>query len=385
MKKTFLQIIFLFVAMVGYAQSDIHFTILKSETKGLSEDVVDALDLKLHQVFNRNSAAAADVYNVFAVSPSLSLDKVLSTDGGMVRNVSLAQGELVLIAKNIIDGAEYYSVTIPVQGEAVGNKEKAMLSMVKNIKVTAPAFTRFINTARKKIADYYANNCAFILQKAQSLYNQNRYQEAVSYLSAATANVPCYDQAAALQKQILENMDNTPEPVIVEKVVEKVVEKPVVVEKVVEKPVVVEKVVEKPVVVEKVVEKPVPAPAPAAPECEITISKNDLDFRILSCTGNPTQKRITIKAEYVNNNANISNGDIAMNVVIDDNGRELTHENMAVTSNDSSYEWVSMPARVKLKHDFYIINYDHPMETVSYLKLKVRDGIVEIRNLKVDW
>ena len=351
MKKTFLQIIFLFVAMVGYAQSDIHFTILKSETKGLSEDVVDALDLKLHQVFNRNSAAAADVYNVFAVSPSLSLDKVLSTDGGMVRNVSLAQGELVLIAKNIIDGAEYYSVTIPVQGEAVGNKEKAMLSMVKNIKVTAPAFTRFINTARKKIADYYANNCAFILQKAQSLYNQNRYQEAVSYLSAATANVPCYDQAAALQKQILENMDNTPEPVVVE----------------------------------KVVEKPVPAPAPAAPECEITISKNDLDFRILSCTGNPMQKRITIKAEYVNNNANISNGDIAMNVVIDDNGRELTRENMAVTSNDSSYEWVSMPARVKLKHDFYIINYDHPMETVSYLKLKVRDGIVEIRNLKVDW
>lgn len=351
MKKTFLQIIFLFVAMVGYAQSDIHFTILKSETKGLSEDVVDALDLKLHQVFNRNSAAAADVYNVFAVSPSLSLDKVLSTDGGMVRNVSLAQGELVLIAKNIIDGAEYYSVTIPVQGEAVGNKEKAMLSMVKNIKVTAPAFTRFINTARKKIADYYANNCAFILQKAQSLYDQNRCQEAVSYLSAATANVPCYDQAAALQKQILENMDNTPEPVVVE----------------------------------KVVEKPVPAPAPAAPECEITISKNDLDFRILSCTGNPMQKRITIKAEYVNNNANISNGDIAMNVVIDDNGRELTRENMAVTSNDSSYEWVSMPARVKLKHDFYIINYDHPMETVSYLKLKVRDGIVEIRNLKVNW
>ena len=351
MKKTFLQIIFLFVAMVGYAQSDIHFTILKSETKGLSEDVVDALDLKLHQVFNRNSAAAADVYNVFAVSPSLSLDKVLSTDGGMVRNVSLAQGELVLIAKNIIDGAEYYSVTIPVQGEAVGNKEKAMLSMVKNIKVTAPAFTRFINTARKKIADYYANNCAFILQKAQSLYNQNHCQEAVSYLSAATANVPCYDQAAALQKQILENMDNTPEPVVVE----------------------------------KVVEKPVPAPAPAAPECEITISKNDLDFRILSCTGNPMQKRITIKVEYVNNNANISNGDIAMNVVIDDNGHELTRENMAVTSNDSSYEWVSMPARVKLKHDFYIINYDHPMETVSYLKLKVRDGIVEIRNLKVNW
>ena len=58
-------------------------------------------------------------------------------------------------------------------------------------------------------------------------------------------------------------VDRDPEPVVVEKVVEKIVEKPVekIVEKVVEKPVekIVEKVVEKPVekVVEKVVEKPV--------------------------------------------------------------------------------------------------------------------------------
>ena len=58
-------------------------------------------------------------------------------------------------------------------------------------------------------------------------------------------------------------VDRDPEPVVVEKIVEKIVEKPVekVVEKIVEKPVekIVEKVVEKPVekVIEKVVEKPV--------------------------------------------------------------------------------------------------------------------------------
>lgn len=159
----------------------------------------------------------------------------------------------------------------------------------------------------------------------------------------------------------------------------------VIVEKVVEKPVVVEKVVEKPVVVEKIVEKPVPAEAPAAPKCEITISMNDLEFRVLSCKGEPTQRRITIKAEYVNQNVNIANGDISLDVVIDDNGKELPRENKAVIANGSSYEWVSMPARVNLKHDFYIVNYDHPIETISYMKLKVRNGYVEIRNLKVDW
>lgn len=127
-------------------------------------------------------------------------------------------------------------------------------------------------------------------------YKTKRYKEAISYLSAATANIPCYDQAYALQEQILAKLGTKPDTVIVEKVVEK--------------PVVVEKVVEKPVVVEKIVEKPVPAEAPTAPKCEITISMNDLEFRILSCKGEPTQRRITIKAEYVNQNVNIANGAI---------------------------------------------------------------------------
>lgn len=54
-------------------------------------------------------------------------------------------------------------------------------------------------------------------------------------------------------------VDRPPEPVVVEKIVEKVVEKPA-------KPVVVEKIVEK--VVEKIVEKPVPVqpPEPSSPE-----------------------------------------------------------------------------------------------------------------------
>lgn len=361
MKRTFLQIIFLFLAVVGYAQNDIHFTVLKSETKGLSEDVVDALDLKLHQIFNRNSAAAADVYNVFAVTPSLSLDNVLSSEG-LVRNVSLAQGELVLIAKNVIDGAEYYSVTIPIEGEAIGDKEKAMKSMVKNIKVTDPAFTRFIRTARKKIADYYASNCALILQKAQALYNQNRCDEAINYLSAATANIPCYDQAFALQQEILQqHSPKGPDTVYVDKVVERVVEKPVI------------------------VERPQPVPIPKAPECDITVSKNDLDFKIVRCFGTPQQKRITIVTEYVNKNSNMDKGGIAFNVAIDDNGNDVSNQNLSVSDNGSSYDWVSMPTRINKKQNFYITNYDHAMPVLSYLKLKIRDAIVEIRNLKVEW
>lgn len=152
MKRTILLICLCLSTLTTWAQNaNIHFNILKCETKNLSNNVVEALDLKLHQIFNRNSAAAADKYNAFVVVPQLALTNMLSTEGGVVRNVSLAQGELVLIAKNRVDSAEYYAVTIPLEGDAVGSKEKALLNMVKRIKVNNPAFTRFVRTSRKKL------------------------------------------------------------------------------------------------------------------------------------------------------------------------------------------------------------------------------------------
>ena len=49
------------------AQTDIQFSILKAEADGMSASVTNALDLKLRQVFDRNGAGAADLYNVFAI------------------------------------------------------------------------------------------------------------------------------------------------------------------------------------------------------------------------------------------------------------------------------------------------------------------------------
>lgn len=372
MKRLFTQIAMMTLAIVGYAQSDIHFSTVKATDKNLPAEVIDALDLKMHQVLNRNSAAAADVYNVFAIEPALSLGDVLSTEG-MVRNVSVAKGELVLIAKNIIDGTEYYSLTIPVEADAVGDKDKAMMKLVQNIKVTNPAFTRFIRTTRQKIADYYAANCAIILQKAQALYNQRRYQEAVIYLSAVTGNIPCYDQAYALQQEIAANIPAGPDTVIVEKEVEK----PVIVE------------VEKPVIVE--VEKPQPATpvidqkAPQMPPYELTISVNDLDFRILRCYGNKEQNRITIETEFCNRRMNTEKGDIEIKSAFDENAKELEGYNFSVNENDSSYDWRNMPPKLAMKQDFYLIKADHFIPKISYIKLKVRDAIIEIRNLPVEW
>lgn len=207
MKKTILLICLCLSTLTTWAQNaNIHFNIQKCETKNLSNNVVEALDLKLHQILNRNSAAAADKYNAFVVVPQLALTNMLSTEGGVVRNVSLAQGELVLIAKNRVDSAEYYAVTIPLEGDAVGSKEKALLNMVKRIKVNNPAFTRFVRTSRKKIEEYYTENCATILQKGLALYNEGRFEESLQYLSVITPHMPCFEQADTLKTEIMKNI-----------------------------------------------------------------------------------------------------------------------------------------------------------------------------------
>lgn len=103
--------------------------------------------------------------------------------------------------------------------------------MIMGIRATDPIYTRFIRIARQKIQDYYAVNCATILQKAQSLYSLKRYEEALSYLSAISESVPCYEQASVLQAELAQYVPGTqPDTVIIEKVIEK----PVEVEKIVE-------------------------------------------------------------------------------------------------------------------------------------------------------
>ena len=375
MKKLLLSISFALSALSGLAQGEIQFHINRSSQKDITEAVANALDLKLKQIMNRNSAASADMYSVFAIEPAIELTDVLSTEG-LVQNVSVAQGNLTLVAKNAVDGLMYYSVTIPVKGDAVGNGEKAMLKMISNIKVTDAVYTRFIRIARQKIDKYYAANCGLILQQAQRLFGQGRYGEARSYLSAVSISLPCYEQASALDAEIARNIpvETVPDTVVVEKVVER----PVEVEKVVEKPVVIEKIIEKPVIVENV-EKPVDDPVSGDADCEISISTQDFTFKVVRCFGNMMQKRITIQAEVTN--------------VTGDNIKETlvklvsayTGDGVQLKSLDTDALWQDFPSRLTVPRNFYITKIDSKVQKISFAEISIGRTTVEIRNLPIEW
>lgn len=337
------------LSLTGSAQGNLQFNINRSAQKDISENVVNALDLKLKQIMNRNSAAAADAYNVFAIDPSIELTDIVSTEG-MVQNVSVAKGNLTLIAKNKIDGAMYYTMTIPVKGDAFGNNEKALLKMISNIKVTDPAFTRFIRISRQKIEEYYDANCSVILQKAKSLSDQGKYKEAMSYLSAISPSLPCYQQSSELEKEISANIpvEVPHDTVVVEKEVEKIVEKEV----------------------EKIVEKP---------DCQISISTQDFTFKVIECVGDMTQRRITIKAAITNvTTGNIKNLWVRMLSAYTGEGVQLNE-----LSCENYYQ--DFPSKITVPRNFYITKIDSKINKLSFVDLKLGDTVVEIRNLPVRW
>lgn len=349
MKKIFLSMMLGLLSLTGSAQGNLQFNINRSAQKDISEKVVNALDLKLKQIMNRNSAAAADAYNVFAIDPSIELTDIVSTEG-MVQNVSVAKGNLTLIVKNKIDGAMYYTMTIPVKGDAFGDKEKALLKMISNIKVTDPAFTRFIRLSRQKIEEYYDANCSVILQKAKSLSDQGKYKEAMSYLSAISPSLPCYQQSSELEKEISANIppEVPHDTVVVEKEVEKIVEKEV----------------------EKIVEKP---------DCQISISTQDFTFKVIECVGDMTQRRITIKAAITNvTTGNIKNLWVRMLSAYTGEGVQLNE-----LSCENYYQ--DFPSKITVPRNFYITKIDSKINKLSFVDLKLGDTVVEIRNLPVRW
>lgn len=373
MKTRILSCLLSLLTSIGLYAQTIQFNIAPlPEGNEVSQGAAKLLETRLKQILTRNSAGAAQEFNVFSIRPELSiLEK--KTTAGLVQNVGLVKGELTLIATNRIDGSLYHSVTIPISGQAKAGDDPYK-AMVQSIRSTDPLFTRFIRVAREKIDTYYAQNCGVILQKAKSLYQMKKYKEARSYLSAISEALPCYDQASELLA-VLPEEEVVPDTVVIRRVVEK----PVIVEKPVVKrdTVVIEREVVRTDTV--VVEKRVPAPTRSTPKLdyEISISETYLDFKVLSCKGNRAQRRIAIEAELTRTDGGSYDSYFQMKRAYNQDG--------VSAGNAQNGEWRDFPPNLKIKHTFYITETNNAVKVLNLVGIRVRSVEIEIRNLPVKW
>ena len=387
-KNRFLWALLLLVSLGAAAQDNIHFVAGTPTQKGLSQKNMDALKLKVEQIIARNNAGTASLYNAFVIQPELVLGETKKTEG-LLRDVTLVTGEFSLTARNKYDDSVYGTAVIEVQGDATGSKDDAIASLISGIKVTDPAFVRFIRTTRKRIADFYQQNCPVIIKKAEVLtwlrrpHNHGRRQgdagllnEAADYLSIVPETVPCYDEVLGILQKIGKREPQespvTPEPAPEESA------SPEPAPEVQPTPVAEPVTFSEPVVVQ-------PEKSPL-PECKISVSCNDLSFELVSCEGNETAESIRVYARFTNTGVTNNSATIRMTSAIDPDGATFTNFSQIETNGCTSWTYGNkMPKGVRIGKVFEIKGVSTPCATLSYVEMTVDNCKVIIHNLPVDW
>lgn len=356
-----LLIALLFASTPVFAQTEVNFVAAPPAQTGISEAASELLRSKVQQILDRNSAGMAGIGGVFAVVPQLNATESKSTEG-LVQNVSVLKGELILEARNIFDGSSYYSVTVPLQAtvKQVGGDQQLLLA--KSIKVTDPVYVRFIRTARKNIATHFEQNCDAVLARARTMEAAGNVADAVQLLYAVPSTAPCADEAKALILTV------APKDTVAARTDTVYVEVPVIKEV---------------PVVQEVPAPSQPAPAPEAPvetgvKPQITYSNEGWNINILDCVYQPETRQIRLDLKIVSQNGSYNN--------------EFTSLERAISSDGDTYRdfatlpttHMDYPEGVPVKVSFLIKNVKSNPGSVATMTFSISYKVkVEIRNLQV--
>lgn len=377
-------IIAMSASVVTVAQENaVRFNVLPLEGDGMSANVASTIQRKLVSAFDRSKASTESPYNVFAVKVQYDITKANESEG-LVRNVASVDIDMTLSAVNLVDEEIYYTTTIPLSATDKGGTDAALKKIANSIKVNDPMYVRFIRNARKRIADYYAENCGVVIEKARRLVQLKQFSEAASYLSAISPEVPCYDDAAVLVGEIVPYLPNpegvAPDTVVIDRVVEVPVSPDtVVIDRVVEVP------VAQPEPQAPVAPAPV-APAPVAPIVErpnIIINDNLFDFDVVECEGDLSRQSIVITVVMKSRNKNANEGWIYARFynAIDDQGNELKK----LSYRDGSDSYIRLPYNVERRTYFSISNVYDKFSKLSYAEFRIGGIIVKVSNLTINW
>lgn len=176
------------------------------DIEGMTEVARKNLDNKLSQIITNNGLGIASESSRFILTADIDiLTKDITSTVPPMQAYTL---NVNFIIGDGIDGVKFstYSTTVKGVGE---NETKAYLAALKNIKVSDPQYSTFINNAKEKIINYYNKKCDNIINNAKLLASQNQYAEALYELSTIPVGCkPCFDKVSPVISSIYKSQIN---------------------------------------------------------------------------------------------------------------------------------------------------------------------------------
>lgn len=134
-------------------QKPVTFVAIMPEGSHLTDQQKLALQNKVERIIAKNKVGAGAGTTLFGIKADLDV-KDTKRSAGLVRDVTVLSAEVTFTAVNTVDGSVYYSQSVSLQTDVVGDKEKAMDQLIGSIRVNDPQIVRFVRTASKRIAKW---------------------------------------------------------------------------------------------------------------------------------------------------------------------------------------------------------------------------------------
>ncbi len=195
MKSKFLILVLFFIAVFAGAQSKteigkIQLSVYFNEFENLNSENQKKIENKINLLLTQNGFAAEGYNNGLIIEPHLVINSNEVLEGG-IQNLNVVNATFSLFMKQANGGVIFSSFAKEIKG--VGkNKDLAISNIINNISNKDNAFDVFFENGKKKIIQYYNQNCENIIAKADALSKSQSYEESLALLMSVPESVTCY-------------------------------------------------------------------------------------------------------------------------------------------------------------------------------------------------
>lgn len=146
----------------------------------ITDEAKKLLSNKLNQVTSNNGMGGSQVNPRFIITAAVNVgskDIIGGPPQMIAQNI-----DVTLYIGDAITNTIFSNVTLSLKGVGT-NENKAFIESFKGINSNNKEVIEFLEAGKNKIINYYSTNCDFMIKDAQTLVNQEKYDEAIYQLS----------------------------------------------------------------------------------------------------------------------------------------------------------------------------------------------------------
>ncbi|MDW3195088.1 MAG: caspase family protein [Cytophagales bacterium] len=159
---------------------------------------LQTIESKVQQLLTRNGLGSNNS-TPFVIKPAVDIYETTIVEG--MQNIYVTDGEFSLFISQV-NGPVFSSYTQRIRGSG-RNEKQSILGLVRKIPTSGSALKEFFDDARKKIADYYDENCDRIIAEIDALKIVEDYDGAMYKLGSIPVIAEgCYPKAVQQMEEV---------------------------------------------------------------------------------------------------------------------------------------------------------------------------------------